>query len=256
VNESWQRPLRSWPWETLAPPPAPESIEFVSEQPMPTSSTGPILDAALRMLTRAMPDLGHLADAPCGGGHLSVRAARPGWKVSPFDIDPDQWRGGDVASPAHLDLNRELPLPTDAFDAVACCEGLEHLENPWLVLREFQRIARPGGAVVITIPNTVDIRQRMRILRRGFYGHYLPKVPDHINMIGTFGLCHALLRTGYSIEAIDVAKVYGGPIMRAFSRLLRFPRKSRLPDHVRAMLSSPRVLCGRTVVVVARVESG
>lgn len=224
----------------------------MTESPLPSAGTAPILERAFEMLQEVMPEPGRLADLPCGTGYLSVRAASKGWKVSPLDLHPEQWEGGDVAQPLRVDLHEMLPLPDESFDAIACCEGIEHIENPWLVLREFARILRPGGVLVVTLPNTVDLRQRWRILRRGYYGHYLPKVADHINLLGTFGTCHALLRTGFQIEAIDVAKVYGGPVRRALSRLVPFPRASRLPDDVRRMLSSPRVLCGRTVVIVAR----
>jgi SAM-dependent methyltransferase len=226
----------------------------VSERAQPATGTKPILDRALALLCELAPEPGQLADLPCGTGYLSVEAAKRGWKVSPFDRFPNGWQGGDLAAPGRVDLNQPLPLPEDAFDAIACCEGIEHIENPWLVLREFARVLRPGGVLVVTLPNTIDLRQRMRILRRGYYGHYLPKVPDHINFIGTFGLCHALLRSGFRIETIDVAKVYGGPVRRALARLVPFPETSRLPEDVRRMLSNPRVLCGRTAMIGARRE--
>jgi SAM-dependent methyltransferase len=225
----------------------------MSEQPRPTAGTVPILDRALDMLCDVMPEPGHLADLPCGTGYLSFGAVERGWKVSPLDLNPEGWEGGDIAVPRRVDLNERLPLPDEVFDAIACCEGLEHIENPWLVLREFARVLRPGGVLVVTLPNTIDLRQRWRILRRGYYGHYLPKVPDHINLLGTFGLCHALLRQGFRIEAIDVAKVYGGPLRRVLARLVPFSKASRLPDEVRRMLSQPRVLCGRTAVIAARL---
>jgi len=220
---------------------------------LPPCQTTPILEHALGMLEARMRPPARLADLPCGTGYLSVRAAQHGWTVSPFDLDPGAWRGGDVAKVGYADLNRPLAIDDDAFDALVCCEGLEHIENPWLVLREFQRVVRPGGLVVVSIPNTVDLRQRWRILRRGYYGHYLPKVRDHINLLGSFGLCHALLRTGFAIEFIDCPRPYGGPLMRSLARLFGFERRSGLPDDVRAMLSSPRVLCGRTALFCARV---
>jgi SAM-dependent methyltransferase len=220
---------------------------------LPPCQTTPILDHALRMLETRMRPPARLADLPCGTGYLSARAAPHGWEVFPFDLDPGAWRAGDIAKVAYADLNRPLSIDDGAFDALVCCEGLEHIENPWLVLREFHRVVRTGGLVILSIPNTVDLRQRLRILRRGYYGHYLPKVPDHINFIGSFGLCHALLRSGFAIECIDSPKVYGGPMLRSVAPLFGFGRRSGLPDDVRAMLSSPRVLCGRTALFCARV---
>ena len=232
------------------------TITSIERGGVPRSDTAPILECALEMLAAGMPRPGDLADIPCGSGYLSALAVARGWRVSPLDIDTSAWRGGDVAKVCYADLNLPLPLDDAAFDAVACCEGIEHIENPWLVLREFRRILRPGGIAVISLPNTIDLRQRFRMLRRGFYGHYMPQVREHIDLIGTFGLCHALIRTGFGIEDVTVPRTYGGPCLRAAARLFGLGRRAGLPEDVRAMLSSPRVLCGRTAVIRARLPEG
>lgn len=79
------------------------------------------------------------------------------------------------------------------------------------------------------------------------------RADPRIGFIGTFGLCHALIRTGFAIEDVDVPRVYGGPFMRAAARAFRLGKRVELPENVRAMLSSPRVLCGRTAVIGARL---
>jgi SAM-dependent methyltransferase len=224
----------------------------MTEDRLPFTETIPILDMALRMLEEALPDRGRLLDLPCGTGYLSVRAAEQGWDVHPYDLMPEVWEGGDGLQVCKADMNALLPIETDRFDAVVCCEGIEHIENPWLVLREFFRVVRPGGAVIISLPNTIDVRQRFRLLRLGFFTHYLPSVPEHINFLGTFGLCHALLRVGFDIRRIGSPKNYGGVVLRTLARFFKYGKRSRLPEHVRAMLSAPEVLCARTVVISAR----
>lgn len=229
-------------------------IRRMPQTGFPRTGTQRILDRAFALLDEARPERGRLADLPCGTGYLSVLAAEKGWEVTPLDLHTELWEGGNTARPVTADLNQPLDLPDDSFDAIVCCEGIEHIENPWLVLREFSRILCPEGVLVISIPNTIDLRQRVRMLRRGFLGHYMPAVPDHINLMGTFGLCHALLRQGFCIEAIDVAKCYGGPFQKAIARCLPIPRSSQLDDGVRRMLSRPDVLCGRTVVFQTRLS--
>jgi SAM-dependent methyltransferase len=95
----------------------------VTRTDLPEAGTAPILDLALEMLAAGTSRPGHVADIPCGTGYFSVRAAQRGWRVSPFDLSPEQWQGGDVAKPSHADLNRSLPMDDDAFDAVVCCES-------------------------------------------------------------------------------------------------------------------------------------
>jgi len=227
-----------------------------SNQELPETGTGRILDLAFEKLNRFCPARGDLADIPCGTGYLSVRAARAGWSVQPFDLMPEAWQGGGGLVARKADLNAPLEIPANEFDALLCCEGMEHIENPYLVLREFHRVVRDGGFVIISIPNTIDLRQRLRLLKRGYLSHYHPLVPGHINMIGTFLLCHALLMYGYEIVDIDAPRAYGGRIGRLLYRLFRFDQKSGLPDDVNGMLSSRKVLCGRTVVLTARVRDG
>jgi SAM-dependent methyltransferase len=205
------------------------------------------------MLDRAMPGRGHLVDLPCGTGYLSVRAMQGGWRVTPSDYRPEVWQGPPDLRVTYADLHTQLPFGSNTFDALACCEGLEHIENPWLALREFYRVVRPGGSMVVSIPNTIDMRQRRRLLFRGFYGNYFPVDQHHINLMGPLVLCHAMLRIGYLIRDIGAVDIYGGPFHRLISPLFRISRKSLLPDEVRKMLSRSDVLIGRTVLILAEV---
>jgi len=49
-----------------------------------------------------------------------------------------------------------LPFPSDHFDMVISRSVVEHLEDPPRVFREFCRVLRPGGKVVIITPNKYD----------------------------------------------------------------------------------------------------
>ena len=59
--------------------------------------------------------------------------------------------------PADLDLDLDAdglaPLAEASFDAVVASHVLEHLANPLAALGEFRRVLRPGGQLVLVLPD-------------------------------------------------------------------------------------------------------
>jgi SAM-dependent methyltransferase len=53
------------------------------------------------------------------------------------------------------DLER-LPFPSDYFDLVISRSVIEHLPDPPAVFREFHRVLKPGGKVILSTPNRWD----------------------------------------------------------------------------------------------------
>jgi len=45
-----------------------------------------------------------------------------------------------------------IPEPDESFDAIMCVEVFEHLPNPILAIKEFSRLLRSGGQLIITAP--------------------------------------------------------------------------------------------------------
>ena len=45
-----------------------------------------------------------------------------------------------------------IPEPSGSFDAVLCTEVFEHLPDPLAALREFARLVRPAGQLLVTAP--------------------------------------------------------------------------------------------------------
>lgn len=46
----------------------------------------------------------------------------------------------------------DIPVPNQSFDAIMCTEVLEHLPFPISALKEFARILKPNGQLIITAP--------------------------------------------------------------------------------------------------------
>jgi SAM-dependent methyltransferase len=109
-----------------------------------------------RSLAREAPVAARVLDAGCGTGGLlrHLHSAQPGWSLTGLDF-----------SPLACELARErtgmeivqgsiaaLPLPDAGFDAVVSCDVICQVADPAQALREFHRVLRPGGTVVLTMP--------------------------------------------------------------------------------------------------------
>ena len=74
-----------------------------------------------------------------------------------------------LLSVRRVDLNEALPFDDGEFGAIICLEGVEHCENPSLIMREFARCLSPAGVLFLSCPNVLNIKSRFKYLLRGSY---------------------------------------------------------------------------------------
>ena len=62
-------------------------------------------------------------------------------------------RGPQADLKIDLDVDGLAPIPDCCLDAVIACHVIEHLANPIAALREFERVLRPQGRLVLVVPD-------------------------------------------------------------------------------------------------------
>ncbi len=67
----------------------------------------------------------------------------------------------DVFYPQAIEV--ALPLLDEKFDLILCPDVLEHLVDPWSVVRTFRDVAHPETVLAISIPNIRFYRALLRI---------------------------------------------------------------------------------------------
>ena len=217
-----------------------------------------------------LPPGARVLDAPCGSGSLVVALRTAGYAAVGADIDPAARAPlGEAFQLA--DLSNPLPWPDGFFDAVLSVEGIEHLENRQAFLRELFRVLKHGGTLVLTTPNTVSVRSRVRFFGSGFF-HQDPRplreaAPHPLHHIGlaTFAeLRYALHTAGFEIGGVTHTHIK--PISYLYADLAPYAwiyttiafRKERDPAQrianrqIRKTLFSRSLLFGENVLVVAR----
>ena len=223
-----------------------------------------------RVLELDLPPRARVLDAPCGAGALAAALRERGYQVSGADVDAAAAaRLGDAFTIA--DLSQPLPWADRVFDAVLSVEGIEHLENRHAYLRELCRVLKPAGTLVLTTPNIVSLRSRVRFRGSGFF-HQDPRPLDergrhplhHIGLITFPELRYALHTSGFRI--VDVRHTHIKPISYLYAVLVPWAwlyttiafRKERgaaqraANREIRAALFSRSLLFGENVMITAR----
>jgi ubiquinone/menaquinone biosynthesis C-methylase UbiE len=123
---------------------------------------------------------GRVVGVDINDGMLAVaRRVRP-------DLD---WRRADVA---------ELPFPDGSFDTVLCQMALMFFPDRGGALREMARVARPGGAIALAVPASLDDQPA--------YGPFVAMAarvagPEVISLLGTYWACGDLAELGRLIDS-------------------------------------------------------
>lgn len=99
----------------------------------------------------------YLLDAGSGTGWFSQKAAELGASVVSLDVGENIL--AQVASKCEtkrvVGSVLEIPFPDNTFDVVVCTEVIEHTPNPRKAVTELCRVLKPGGILIITVPNQI-----------------------------------------------------------------------------------------------------
>jgi methionine biosynthesis protein MetW len=141
-----------------------EDLYEAKAQTYAAFGNGVIADHALRLL----PAGGSALDLGCASGgllallrpraahlaglELSATAARAAAEVA------DEVVQGALEDP-------DLPFATGGFDLVVLADVLEHLADPAAALRRATGWCRPGGAVLVSVPNVAHWSARLALAR-------------------------------------------------------------------------------------------
>jgi SAM-dependent methyltransferase len=238
-------------------------------------STSSILDSAADMVKK----LHHIfpathLDIGSGNGDL-IQLLRNRFELesSACDYTNTLMQLDDVkVSVANLS-SEGLPFQDGAFNLVTCTEVIEHLEHYRYTLREMHRVLQHGGTLVITTPNILNLKSRIRFLIFGFHNLFGPlhfsesklySTGGHINPVSLFYLTHSLVDAGFHDIEISIDKTQASS--KAWLSILYFPIKlfsmltlrkeknkyqtiDKFNEPFVRKINSMDILLGRTIIV-------
>jgi len=138
--------------------------------------------ALLASFTELSPEIhGRVLDVGCG--------QKP--YISLFNFS--EYIGMDVEQSGHPHQNEEIdvfydgkifPFPDHSFDSVITSQVLEHVFTPDLFLKEINRVLKPGGKLLLSVPFVWDEHEQ----------------PYDFARYSSFGLKHLLQENNFTIE--------------------------------------------------------
>ena len=139
-----------------------------------------------------------ILDVGCGTGRKSARLVRSGNNVTGCDVSSAmlQRAASRIGKTVLCDVTQGLPFPNESFDLVFSSAVLEHLFDYGHVLREMFRVLRPGGRVIVEVPNSAYWPNRLLMLA----GRNLIwiGVGKHIRAFNKWNLAKAMSDAGFS----------------------------------------------------------
>ena len=91
-------------------------------------------------------------DVPAGSGVTSQLLLDSGAKVLAFDLFPEYFKLKAINC-ERADIAQGIPTDDAAADMLMCQEGIEHFSDQLQVFKEFNRVLKVGGDLVITTPS-------------------------------------------------------------------------------------------------------
>ena len=213
-------------------------------------------------------------DVPAGEGALALRLINLGFEVSCCDLYTEIFKLADTEI-KRGNLDHALPYDDKFFDYVVCVEGLEHIENPANAIREFARLLKDNGTLIVSVPNIMNIEERLKWLFNGYTSHFKPlskevlrgiekefggmeEIALHVNPIGYSEVRFLLEKNGFRLEQTFIDKPKKNswayfPIVGLIKLAAHFTsekkRKARWTDELN---SSEVLLGGNTLIFKAK----
>lgn len=104
-----------------------------------------------------------------------------------------------------------IPFKNERFDYIVCTELLEHTVSPNTVLKEIERVLKPNGIAIITVPNEPLINKiKLLFLKLNIFETFLKDVPKdmtkewHLHSFDLNVLKNVIMKENISLKIIKV----------------------------------------------------
>jgi len=123
-----------------------------------------------RLIVAAVPARARVLDVGCASGYLAAELIARGASVVGVEADAADARAARQTGATVIEADVEAAGAIDElrgagpFDAIVCGDVLEHLRDPWSVLRSLTALLAPDARVIVSVPNIAHWTARRTVL--------------------------------------------------------------------------------------------
>ena len=163
---------------------------------------------------------GQVFENGCGVGMYLARLAKEARQAIGLEIELERAQDArQMASQVVCGAGEHLPFPSNSFDLILSHEVLEHVQDDVQAAREIVRALRPGGRLVLFVPNRGYPFETHGIYWRGRYRfgniplvNYLPRrlrdrLAPHVRVYSR-GDLHRLF-AGLPVRVVEQTVIFG-----------------------------------------------
>lgn len=159
------------------------------------------LDEFTKAAAMSLPDGAQVLDAGAGEGPYKKHFKNQTYEAADFcQVDKEY---GEITYVCDLS---DIPVPDNKYDLVLLTQVLEHLPEPHSVLKELNRVLRPGGELWLSTPLYFEEHEK----------------PYDFFRYTQYGLKHLLEAAGYRVKRLDWLEGYFGTLGYQLASIARF----------------------------------
>ena len=150
-----------------------------------------------------LPDPLSILDIGCATGRLLHHFQGLGWDTAGVELCGESAEYGRRTFAVDIrDCSlHEAAFPACRFSAVHASHLIEHVDDPLALVREVERILKPGGIFICVTPSIDGFQARL------FGSRWRSAIADHLTLFGKDTLQRLLESSGLRVEAV---KTWGG----------------------------------------------
>lgn len=126
----------------------------------------------------------HILDYGCGWGFYAIELSEKGHRVTGIDfqneIDIAKIAWGDLKN-VEFTAQKISELPENHFDVVISSQVIEHTHNPGNYLHQINRVLKPNGKLVVSVPNLINPRFILPLFSPNFFNNIKEKNRKTLN---------------------------------------------------------------------------